>query len=276
MCLHTCAVYKQVHIALGNLLHLQAICACNDTIQQLTYTNSYLMGCTHSTTWCHGSSISDDVPDELCTAVQDLLVAESLAQDSGSPEYQKLWAETIVGARTGLVSKVTLQHAHQVVHPDSWVRICQLLVDGQLMDLIYPCQDCHMDWDSCPNPAGTGTVAEPCMDCMLYCVYPCTRFSGKVCSKRGKCTMSCMLIAVVVFHQDSQVRVCEASAMGDQMDELNRLGCLAKQSWEGVESHVEQWTTGRLPLEDMQDPLNGKLEKGLLTHLHSKPQVEKA
>ncbi len=228
------------------------------------------------TRWFHGSSISDDAPDELCTAVQDLLVSEGLALTAGNPEYQKLWAETVAGARAGLVSSVMLEHAHQVVNPDSCVRICQLLVDGQLMDLIYPCQDCHMDWDSFPNPAGTGAVVEPCMGYIPYCVYACIVFSGNVCSEHGKCTTSCMWLAVVVFYQDSQVRVCEATAMGDQIHVLNRLGCLAKQSWEGVESHVEQWTTGRLPLKDRRDPLNGKLEKGLLTHLHSKPQVRQA
>ena len=87
--------------------------------------------------------------------------------------------------------------------------------------------------------------------------------------------MSCMLPAVVALHQGLWVAVCEASAMSGQMDELNRLGCLAKQSWVGDESHVGQWTTARLPLEDRRDPLNGNLEIGLLTHLHSMPQVRK-
>ncbi len=112
------------------------------------------------TIWFYGSSISDDTPDGLFTAVQDLLKAESLAQDPRNPEYQKLWAGTIVRA-TGLVSQDTLDHAHQVVRPDSCARICQLFVDGQLVDLVYPCQGCYMDWDSCPNPAGTGAFAVP-------------------------------------------------------------------------------------------------------------------
>ena len=41
------------------------------------------------TIWFYGSSISDDTPDGLFTAVQDLLKAESLAQDQREPRVSE-------------------------------------------------------------------------------------------------------------------------------------------------------------------------------------------
>lgn len=66
--------------------------------------------------------------------------------------FTRYWQDLQAGKKP-TVPPVMLKHASRLVRPDSNARICQLMGEGFFVDLIYSCEDCHLDWTG-PGPDG--------------------------------------------------------------------------------------------------------------------------